>query len=62
MHCETIRITSDRTDDNPLGYIVINAEDFDPAKHQKFEDDKAPAAETKPDGRRGRRAAQESAE
>jgi hypothetical protein len=41
MHCETINIKSEVSDDNPLGYIVINLEDFDPAKHEKFDTDAA---------------------
>lgn len=28
MECETVRIVSPVSDDNPLGYIVINASDF----------------------------------
>lgn len=30
----TVRITSPVSDDNPLGFIVINESDFDAAKHE----------------------------
>lgn len=32
--CETVKIVSDTA---PDGYIVINAEDFDPAVHKAYE-------------------------
>lgn len=34
----TIRIASDKSDDNPAGFVVINRADFDPAKHEPFDD------------------------
>ncbi len=30
---ETVKIVSEKSDDNPHGYIVINAEDFDASIH-----------------------------
>lgn len=31
--CDTVRIKAD----NPDGYVVINEDDFDEAKHERFE-------------------------
>lgn len=41
----TVRIITPVTDDNPLGFVVINADDFDSAFHELF--DKAPSEQAK---------------
>ena len=33
---ETVRIKAEVTEDNPLGYIVINEEDFNAKKHERW--------------------------
>ena len=42
----TIRIKSEVSDDNPLGFVVINEADFDADKHELF--DAEPAAPNAP--------------
>jgi hypothetical protein len=37
---ETVRVTSEVSEDNPLGYIVINKVDFDEKEHKLFEEKK----------------------
>ncbi len=39
----TVKIVSEPSHENPLGYIVINKSDFDPAKHEPFDEDDAAA-------------------
>lgn len=54
---ETVKIVSEKSDDNPHGFIVINAEDFDAEKHQVFGDDESPqvaVTEHKKPGRKPR--------
>lgn len=41
--CPTVRIKAEVTDDNPLGYVVINKEDFDAETHELFEAEPEPA-------------------
>lgn len=36
MQVETVKIKTDVSDDNKLGYIVINKDEFDPKKHTEF--------------------------
>lgn len=36
MNLETIRVVSPESSENPLGFIIINRADFDPAKHEPF--------------------------
>lgn len=36
---ETVQIVSEKSDDNPNGYIVINAEDFNTDIHVLFENE-----------------------
>jgi hypothetical protein len=37
MECATVKIESPVSEDNPTGYIVINAEDFKEGEHVLFE-------------------------
>ena len=46
MELETVRITSEVSDENPNGYIVINRDDFVEGVHVLFEE----AAADPPDG------------
>jgi hypothetical protein len=39
----TVKIVSEQSHENPLGYIVINKADFDPSKHEPFDEDDAAA-------------------
>jgi hypothetical protein len=41
FECPTVRIVNS---DDPTTFIIINAADFDPARHQLFEGDGAPPA------------------
>lgn len=36
-HPETVKIAVEASEDNPLGYIVINKEDFDEDQHELIE-------------------------
>jgi hypothetical protein len=45
MQCETARIVAPISDENPLGYIVINADDF--AEGQELWAEPAAAKKTK---------------
>lgn len=40
-HPETVKIVSSISEDNPLGYIVINKDDFDEKKHEIFDETKS---------------------
>ena len=43
--CETVRVVSPVSADNPHGFIVINKSDFDPNQHEAWpKAKKAPAA------------------
>jgi hypothetical protein len=44
MECPTVKVVSPASDDNPLGYIVINASDLT-EDHDVFVDGDAPSAE-----------------
>jgi hypothetical protein len=46
----TVRIKSEVSDDNPLGFIVINEDDFDALKHELFVESAEPADDDKKDG------------
>ena len=39
MNIETIRIKSPVSDENELGFVVINKVDFDPELHEPFDDE-----------------------
>ena len=41
--CETVRIVSPVSADNPHGFIVINKSDFDPKQHELFAEKKIEA-------------------
>lgn len=43
MECPTVKIASPVSEDNPLGFIVINESDFKDGEHTLF-DEKAAAA------------------
>lgn len=43
MQIQIIRIKSEVTDDNPLGFVVINLSDFDATKHEPYDDEAAEA-------------------
>ena len=47
MDCPTKKIVSPVTEDNPLGYVVINAEDFKDGEHRLFVDPSDEAAPAK---------------
>ncbi|MDZ4328679.1 MAG: HeH/LEM domain-containing protein [Pseudomonas sp.] len=38
MQCATVRIKADKSDANPLGFVIINTDDFDAKKHDLFDD------------------------
>jgi len=47
MECPTVKIASPVTEDNALGFIVINAEDFKEGEHTLFDEKAAAAAADK---------------
>jgi hypothetical protein len=53
MQCETVRVVSPITDDNDLGYIIINKSDMTD-DHTLFEEEPEPAALHIGKGPRGR--------
>jgi hypothetical protein len=52
---ETVKIVSEKSDDNPQGFIVINAEDFDASIHTHFGDEVEVSEEVKEGAKRGRK-------
>lgn len=65
MELATVRVVSPVSDDNPLGFIVVNETDFDPAVHTLFEaskpDDKSVDADPPADPVAKARAARKAA-
>jgi hypothetical protein len=43
----TVKIKSEVSDENPLGFIVINEDDFDAAQHELFVEAAGPAEDSK---------------
>jgi hypothetical protein len=46
----TVRIISPVSEENPLGFVVINESDFDPDQHELFDARQEPDAAQKPLG------------
>lgn len=44
MRVETVKIVAPISDDNPLGFVVINEEDFDEKTMRRWNKDSASAA------------------
>ena len=47
MECPTVKIASPVSEDNPLGFIVINESDFKDGEHTLFDEKAAAAAAEK---------------
>ena len=47
MECPTVKIASPVSEDNPLGFIVINKSDFKDGEHTVFDEKAAAAAAEK---------------
>lgn len=48
MNCPTVRVVSEKSNDNPHGYVVINEEDFDEAVHTLYKEPQASATTSQP--------------